>query len=51
MKCYLSAPITHRGYTGHEHIQKTHLIHINGRVYDPVIARFISADPNVFLSI
>ena len=38
---------TNRGYTGHEHIQETNLINMNGRVYDPSIARFISADPYI----
>jgi len=36
-----------RGYTGHEHLDKLGLIHMNGRVYDPQIARFLSADPIV----
>ena len=39
--------ITNRGYTGHEHIQETDLIHMNGRVYDPTIGRFLSADPHI----
>ena len=34
-----------RGYTGHKHVDSMGLIHMNGRVYDPVIARFLSADP------
>jgi RHS repeat-associated protein len=37
--------ITRRGFTDHEHLGNTGLIHMNGRVYDPVIARFVSADP------
>ncbi len=37
--------ITHRGYTGHEEIPEVNLIHMNGRVYDPELARFTSADP------
>lgn len=36
-----------RGYTGHEHLDSVGLIHMNGRVYDPVLGRFLSADPNV----
>lgn len=36
---------TNRGYTGHEHVDSMGLIHMNGRVYDPVIGRFLSADP------
>lgn len=34
-----------RGYTGHEHLDELQLIHMNGRLYDPLIARFLSADP------
>ncbi|WP_444997342.1 RHS repeat-associated core domain-containing protein [Aliikangiella sp. IMCC44359] len=36
-----------RGYTGHEHIDEAGLIHMNGRVYDPRLGRFLSADPFV----
>ena len=35
---------TRRGYTGHEHMDETGLIHMNGRVYDPLLGRFLSAD-------
>ena len=38
------ASVTNRGYTGHEHIEETKLIHMNARLYDPSIARFLSAD-------
>lgn len=38
---------TDRGYTGHEHIDEVGLIHMNGRVYDPNLGRFISADPYI----
>jgi RHS repeat-associated protein len=38
---------TRRGFTFHEHLDSSSLIHMNGRVYDPVIGRFISADPLV----
>ena len=38
---------TERGYTGHEHLDAVDLIHMNGRVQDPVLGRFISADPFV----
>lgn len=38
---------TERGYTGHEHLDAVGLIHMNGRVQDPVLGRFISADPFV----
>jgi len=36
---------THRGFTNHEHLDSVGLIHMNGRVYDPAIGRFLSADP------
>ncbi|UFH59970.1 FG-GAP-like repeat-containing protein [Sulfurovum mangrovi] len=36
---------TNRGYTGHEHIEGTRLIHMNARLYDPTLGRFLSADP------
>lgn len=41
------APTTNRGYTGHEHLDLVGLIHMNGRVYDPNVGRFLSADPFV----
>jgi RHS repeat-associated protein len=34
-----------RGFTGHEHYDIFNLIDMNGRVYDPVIGRFLSPDP------
>ena len=33
-----------RGYTGHEHLQAVNLIHMNGRLYDPIIHRFLQPD-------
>ncbi|MDT8413482.1 MAG: toxin TcdB middle/N-terminal domain-containing protein [Vicingaceae bacterium] len=33
-----------RGYTGHEHLPEFGLINMNGRVYDPVLARMLSVD-------
>ncbi len=38
---------TNLGFTGHESIPEVGYIHMNGRVYDPVLGRFLSADPNV----
>ena len=38
-----------RGYTGHEHIDGFDLINMNGRVYDPLIGRFLSPDMYVQL--
>ena len=33
-----------RGYTGHEMLADVGLVHMNGRVYDPYVARVTSAD-------
>jgi RHS repeat-associated protein len=38
---------TDRGFTNHEMLDELTLVHMNGRIYDPVAMRFISADPNV----
>ncbi len=37
----------HLGYTGHRSLNSVSLIHMGGRVYDPKIGRFLSADPNI----
>jgi len=33
-----------RGYTGHEHLTGVNLIHMNGRLFDPVVHRFLQPD-------
>ena len=33
-----------RGYTGHEHLQSVGLIHMNGRLYDAKLHRFLQPD-------
>lgn len=43
----LSLNYYNKGYTGHEHMDEVGLIHMNGRIYDPRIARFLNADPVV----
>jgi RHS repeat-associated protein len=43
----IADPIGQRGFTNHEHMDELGLINMNGRVYDPMTARFISADPMV----
>ncbi len=35
---------TTRGYTGHEMLDGLSLVHMNGRVYDPILGRFMTAD-------
>lgn len=39
------ANTSRHGYTGHEHLDNVHLVHMGGRVYDPALGRFLSADP------
>ncbi|WP_417445386.1 FG-GAP-like repeat-containing protein [Kangiella sp.] len=56
-KTYLNSPeiylspasnaLTSRGFTGHEQMDEVGLIHMNGRVYDPKLGRFIQADPHI----
>ncbi|XP_074649459.1 uncharacterized protein LOC141904717 [Tubulanus polymorphus] len=36
-----------RDFTGQERIDELQLIHMNGRVYDPEVGRFLSPDPHV----
>ncbi len=36
---------TTRGFTGHEMLDEVGLIHMNGRIYDPRLGRFLQADP------
>ena len=38
---------TRRGFTGHEMLDAVGVIHMNGRIYDPTLARFLQADPFV----
>ena len=35
------------GYTGHEQLDHLDLVHMNGRIYDANLGRFLSADPIV----
>lgn len=37
----------HAGYTGQEQLDHLALVHLNGRIYDPITSRMISADPTV----
>jgi RHS repeat-associated protein len=34
-----------RGFTGHEMLDLLDLVHMNGRIYDPLFGKFLSADP------
>jgi len=42
-----SNPPTTRGFTAQEELTVSGLVHLNGRVYDPMFGRMISADPTV----
>jgi len=37
----------HSGYTGHESLDQLELVHMNARLYDPLLGRHTSADPTV----
>ena len=39
--------VLRRGFTGHEMLDEVGLVHMNGRIYDPNLGRFLSADPLV----
>ena len=39
--------LTPRGFTGHEMLDDLGLVHMNGRIYDPLLGRFLSADVQV----
>jgi RHS repeat-associated protein len=43
----LKATQDRTGYTGQEELEELALVHMNGRVYDPLVGRFTSADPTV----
>ncbi len=36
-----------RGFTGHEQLDDVGLVHMNGRIYDPTLGRFLQTDPFV----
>lgn len=36
-----------RGYTSHEYFPEVGIIHMNGRLYDPLLRRFLNADENI----
>jgi RHS repeat-associated protein len=38
---------SNKGFTGQEELTVAGLVHLNGRVYDPLLARMTSADPTV----
>ncbi|MCG7564648.1 RHS repeat-associated core domain-containing protein, partial [Pseudoalteromonas sp. McH1-42] len=42
-----TSKLTLRGYTGHEQMDEVGLVHMGGRIYDPILGRFLQADPMV----
>jgi len=36
-----------RGFTGHEQFELLNVVHMNGRIYDPTLGRFLQVDPVV----
>lgn len=44
---YTGTFLIDRGYTSHEHLLGVGLIHMNGRLYDPLLRRFLNADENI----
>jgi len=40
-------PITDKGYTGHKQMNHVDIIHMNGRIYDPTLGRFLQADQHI----
>jgi RHS repeat-associated protein len=40
-----SNPGTSKGYTGHNMVNDFEVIHMGGRTYNPVLGRFMQADP------
>ncbi len=43
----LNPASTDRGFTGHEHLDELGFVHMNGRIYDPLLGRFLSPDPHI----
>jgi len=43
----LTSQITEHGFTSQEQLDNVGLIHLNGRIYDPLTGRFLSADPYI----
>ncbi len=44
---YAANASDNKGFTGHEMLDQLDLVHMNGRVFDPFIGRFLSGDPIV----
>lgn len=47
VKLFNEKSLLDRGYTSHEHFTEVGIIHMNGRLYDPLLRRFLNADENI----
>ena len=45
--CTAALPGQREGFAGHENLTDLCLVNMEGRIYDPDLGRFLSADPNV----
>ena len=41
----LNGEFSDRGFTSHKHLDEHKVIHMDGRLYDPLLGRFFNADP------
>jgi RHS repeat-associated protein len=46
-KLMQQSPAESSGYTGHKELSGVGIIHMNGRIYDPTLGRFLQADPHI----
>ena len=47
VKLFNENSLLDRGFTSHEHYTEVGIIHMNGRLYDPLLRRFLNADENI----
>ncbi|PAJ71963.1 hypothetical protein CJF42_23815 [Pseudoalteromonas sp. NBT06-2] len=41
------SPAESKGFTGHKELSDLGIVHMNGRIYDPTLGRFLQADPHI----
>ena len=44
----LNGTFSDRGFTSHKHMDEHKVIHMDGRLYDPLLGRFFSVDPLIY---
>lgn len=47
IRTFTSPFVSPRGYTGHEHFDEVDIVHMNGRIYDPTVGRFLNVDATI----